>query len=56
MLVADNNYFRGERFIRYDDQLGAEDYAVMPLYDVNGYIAGIQTAVSFMYSNNLRVV
>ena len=32
--------------ITFEDSLGENDPAVMPIYDVNGYIAGISTAVS----------
>ena len=43
--------FSGERWIRYDSNLdeGRYDTAVMPIYDVNGFIAGIQIAVSFKF-------
>ena len=35
----------GERYIRFDDEIGRDDEAVMPLYDANGFIAGLQVAV-----------
>ena len=34
-----------ERPIRFDDEIGRDDEALMPLYDVNGFIAGLQVAV-----------
>jgi len=34
--------FRGTRYIVYDPELEREDYTVMPIYDANGFIAGIQ--------------
>lgn len=46
MLSVIGGGFEGERFVRFDEDLGDEDKAVMPLYDVNGFIAGIQTGVS----------
>ena len=35
----------GERLIRFGDEIGRDDEALMPLYDVNGFIAGLQVAV-----------
>ena len=37
----------GERYIRWDDKIGRYDEAVMPLYDGNGFIAGIQVGVRY---------
>ena len=44
-MVLAEDYFMGERYIRFDDEIGRDDEAVMPLYDVNGFIAGLQVAV-----------
>ena len=44
--VSAEDYFVGERYIRFDDEIGRDDEALMPLYDVNGFIAGLQAAVS----------
>ena len=44
-MVLAEDYFVGERYIRFDDEIGRNDEALMPLYDVNGFIAGIQVAV-----------
>ena len=44
-MVLAEDYFVGERYIRFDDEIGRDDEAVMPLYDVNGFIAGLQVAV-----------
>ena len=46
MQTYSGDLFRGERYIAFDDNLGGDDHAVMPIYDVNGFIAGIQLAVS----------
>ena len=46
ILPPASSQFYGERWVAYDSQLGDLDYAVMPIYDVNGYIAGLQAAVS----------
>ncbi len=45
-VLIGSSYFKGERMIKYEYELGENDPAVMPIYDVNGYIAGISTAVS----------
>ena len=44
-MVLAQDYFMGERYIRFDDEIGRDDETVMPLYDVNGFIAGLQVAV-----------
>ena len=44
-MFSAEDYFVGERYIRFDDEIGRDDEAVMPLYDVNGFIAGLQVAV-----------
>ena len=33
-----------QRYIRFNDKIGRDDEAVMPLYDVNGFIAGRKLA------------
>jgi len=49
-----SSYYEGRRFIAYDFLEDQQDYAVMPLYDVNGVIAGIQVGMPAPVANNRR--
>ncbi len=49
---AEADYFQGVRYIRFDENFGGLDPAVMPLYDINGFIAGIQGAVSSTFRSS----
>jgi charged multivesicular body protein 7 len=43
---CETEHFRGKQYMRYDDPL------IIPLFDVNGYIAGLQTGVPTGLDNN----